>query len=163
MERVYILSNQTLLLLNETSQFQNETVNITLLSSKFHLYRNHCENLSSSLSQEKQLIRNLSKHAVEKRKLEEEKRIQLSQLLYNVKNATSLNSTYLSLLQQRLQNSRVEFDSLNVKLIIETLKLEKENKKLLIEKHRAQVMGIKDDVNELKSLHQSLKLKKGCN
>ena len=76
---------------------------------------------------------------------------------------TSLNSTYLSLLQQRLQNSRVEFDSLNVKLIIETLKLEKENKKLLIEKHRAQVMGIKDDVNELKSLHQSLKLKKGCN
>ena len=162
MQRVYILSNQTLLLLNETSQFQNETEDITFLSSKFHFYRNHCENLSSSLHQEKQLIRNLSEHAIEKRKLEEEKGIQLSQLLYNIENVTGLNSTYLPLLQQKLQNSRAEFDSLNIKLVIETLKLAKENQKFLIERHRAQVMEIRNDVNELKSLHQSLILKKGC-
>lgn len=100
MERVYILSNQTLLLLNETSHFQNKTKNITYLSSKFCLYQTHCENLSSSLRQEKQVIRNISKHVIEKRKLEEEKGIQLSQLLYKIKNVTSLNSTNFSLLQQ---------------------------------------------------------------
>ena len=99
MERVYILSNQTLLLLNETSHFQNKTKNITYLSSKFCLYQTHFENLSSSLRQEKQ-FRNISKHVIEKRKLEEEKGIQLSQLLYKIKNVTSLNSTNFSLLQQ---------------------------------------------------------------
>ena len=33
----------------------------------------------------------------------------------------------------------------------------------MIERHKVQVMEIRDDVNELKSLHQSLTLKKGCN